>query len=87
MQNTSTETSFSFSVLLINLDTLMFILVIHIVATVHHCVFFALQAVPFLCSNFPVVMARPNDIMEMARAEEEQTYFLQLFCSDKVIKQ
>ena len=32
-------------------------------------------------------MARPNDIMEMARDEEEQTYFLQLFCSDKVIKQ
>lgn len=32
-------------------------------------------------------MARPKDIMEMARDEEEQTYFLQLFCADKVIKQ
>jgi len=65
----------------------MSVLVIHIVATVHCCVYFALQALPFLCFNFPLVMARPNDIMEMARDEEEQTYFLQLFCSDKVIKQ
>lgn len=62
-------------------------LVIPIVATLHHWVDFAVQAVPFLCPNFPVVMARPNDIMEMARDKEEQTYFLQLFCSDKVIKQ
>lgn len=60
---------------------------IQILATMHHCVHFTLQVVPFLCSNFPIVRAKPNDIMEMARDEEEQTYFLQLFCSDKVIKQ
>lgn len=87
MQNTCTKTFFSFCVVLINYDTLMSVLVMHIVATMHHCVYFAQQSVSFLCSNFPLAMARPNDIMEMARDEEEQTYFLQLFCSDKVIKQ
>lgn len=58
-----------------------------VIATIHCCVHFALQVVPFLWSNFPVARAKPNDIMEMARDEEEQTYFLQLFCSDKAIKQ
>lgn len=58
-----------------------------IIATTHCYVRIALQVVPFLCSNFPAARAKPNDIMEMARDEEEQTYFLQLFCSDKAIKQ
>lgn len=31
---------------------------IQILATVHHCVHFTLQVVPFLCSNFPIVRAK-----------------------------
>lgn len=34
------------------------VLMIQILATVHHCVHFTLQVVPFLCSNFPIVRAK-----------------------------
>lgn len=44
MQNISAKTYISFSVLLINLDVCTRI---HIVVIMHHCVYFALQAVTF----------------------------------------